>query len=48
MLTGAPKNLEPVGHFGALSGHFGFCRRCGVSDGEQVPLALLGWYLDKN
>ena len=24
--------------------HFGFCSRCGVAGGEQVPPAPLGWY----
>ena len=25
-------------------GHFGLCRRCGVTGGEWGPLAPLGWY----
>ena len=51
-LTGAPKKLgvdtnsDPVGHFGAPSGHFGFCMRWGIAGGERVRSrsAPLGWY----
>ena len=49
-LTGAPKNLGKTSLqtmstiLGPHSGHFGFCRRCGVASGEQVLPAPLGWY----
>ena len=32
-----------VSHFGPTNGHFGFCRRCGVADGERVAPAPLRW-----
>ena len=42
---------DPVCNFGAPSGHFGLCKRCGGAEvqrcsGEQVPPAPLGWYFD--
>ena len=49
-LVGMPNNLgldpflDPIGHFEAPCGHFGFCRRCGVAGGEGVPPVPLGWY----
>ena len=43
-----PKNLDPVGHFGAPWRPFGFCRRCGVAGGERVPPSPLGWYFIYN
>ena len=50
-LMGAPKTLwvvtfpDPINHFGAPSGDFGFFRRFGVAGSEHVPPAPLGWYL---
>ena len=44
---GAAKNQEVNSKsaiLGPTGGHFGFCRRCGVAGGEQVPPAPLGWY----
>ena len=43
MLTEAPKSLgvdtspDPVGHFGPLSSHFGFCGQCVVASCESTP-----------
>ena len=41
---GLDPSSDPVGHFGATWGHFGFCRQCGVAGGEWGPPAPLGWY----
>ena len=38
-----PKNLG-VDTFPDPVGHIGFCRRCGVAVGEQMPPSPQGWY----
>ena len=36
---------DPIGHFGAPGGYFGFYRWCGVARFKRVPPSPLGWYL---
>ena len=42
---GAPKYQTLSAILGPPSGNFGFYSYCSVAGDEQVPPALLGWYL---
>ena len=39
-----PSTVQKV-YSGAYGGHFGYCRRFGVADGEREPLAPIGCYI---